>query len=393
MNIPKIVLKSGKDQSVRRLHPWVFSGAIKKIYGIPSEGGIVNVYDNKDEFLGTGHYQDGTIAIRILSFKEETIDFNFWNKRINNAYNYRKNLNIINSNTNVYRLIHAEGDELPGLIIDIYYDTAVIQCHSLGMYQNIETFADILKNIFSDNLKAIYLKSQSTLPSKYKIENADRYIFGKSNENIVLENNLKFNINWEEGQKTGFFIDQRDNRLLLSKYCKNKDVLNVFGYTGGFSVYAVHGGANIVHSVDSSKKAIELTDKNIELNFGKIDNHKSFSVDAFDFLQEIENKYDVIILDPPAFAKHNDVIHNALQGYKRLNAQAISQIKPGGILFTFSCSQVVSPEMFRRSVFAASANTGRSVKILHQLSQPLDHPINIYHPESEYLKGLVVHVE
>ncbi len=394
MNYPKVILKSGKDQSVRRYHPWIFSGAIKKIIGNVNEGDLVMVTDNKDEFLALGHYQIGSIAVRILTFKNKEIDAGFWKDKISKAYNLRKNFGLAeNKNNNVYRLVHAEGDGLPGLIIDYYNGTAVLQMHSIGMYLNREAIIEAIKEIYGDSLKAIYDKSESTIPFKSEVEAKNGYIFGSSGESVVLEYGNKFKINWEEGQKTGFFIDQRENRKLVSEYSKDQTVLNVFGYTGGFSVYAMQGGAKSVHSVDSSKKAIDLTNENMELNFEDTSRHEAFAVDAFEFLNDIGNKYDLIILDPPAFAKHHNVLHNALQGYKRLNIKALEQIKSGGLLFTFSCSQVVSKENFRKTIFTAAANTGRNVRILHQLSQPVDHPVNIYHPESEYLKGLVVYVE
>jgi len=394
MDYPKVVLKSGKDQSVRRYHPWIFSGAIKKIYGNVNEGDLVAVFDNKDEFLALGHYQIGSIAIRIISFEDIKIDKDFWKKKINSAYKLRKEFGLAeNENNNVYRLVHAEGDGLPGLIIDFYDGTAVLQMHSIGMFLNKEHIIEALKDIYGDRLTAVYDKSESTIPFKSDIKATNGYDYGESGNKVVLEYGNKFKINWEEGQKTGFFIDQRENRKLLAEYSKGKSVLNVFGYTGGFSVCAMKGGAKLVHSVDSSKKAIDLTNENIELNFEDTSRHDAFAVDAFEFLNDIDNKYDVIILDPPAFAKHHNVLHNALQGYKRLNAKAIEKIKPGGLLFTFSCSQVVSKENFRKTIFVAAANTGRNVRILHQLNQPIDHPVNIYHPESEYLKGLVVYVE
>lgn len=394
MDYPKVILKSGKDQSPRRYHPWIFSGAIKKIIGNVSEGDLVKVTDNKDEFLAIGHYQIGSIAVRIVSFEPVDINFDFWKTKIKNAYNLRKSLNLINNeNNNVYRLVHAEGDGLPGLIIDFYNGTAVLQMHSIGMYQNKESFVKILQEIYGDQLHAVYNKSESTIPYKSDVAAKNEYLMGKPENMVVLEYGNKFKINWEEGQKTGFFIDQRENRKLVQKYSKDRTVLNVFGYTGGFSVYAMKGGASLVHSVDSSAKAIDLTNENIALNFEQTNRHEAFAVDAFDFLEKADQKYDLIILDPPAFAKHHNVLHNALQGYKRLNAKAIEKIKPGGILFTFSCSQVVSRENFRKSVFAAAANTGRNVRILHQLTQPSDHPVNIYHPEGEYLKGLVVYIE
>ena len=395
MEYIKIMLKSGKDASMRRFHPWVFSGAIKKMYGgEPSEGDIVLVCDNKDEFLGLGHYQIGSIAIRVFSFDNVEIDKEFWKKKFEKAIDYRKKMGIIGqSDTNVYRLIHAEGDGMPGLIIDYYNGTAVIQTHSIGMHLLRELFVVILQELLGDEIKAIYDKSEATLPHKADIEPKNGYLFGKADTGVVEEYGNKFNIDWVKGQKTGFFIDQRENRKLLADFSKGKKVCNVFGYTGGFSVFALKAGAELVHTVDSSKLAIELTDENVKLNFGDDVNHKGFAMDAFDFFDSAPEDYDVIILDPPAFAKHQKVLHNALQGYKRINQRALEQIKPGGIIFTFSCSQAVSKENFRRSVFVAAANARRNVKILHQLSQPIDHPISIYHPESEYLKGLVLYVE
>jgi 23S rRNA (cytosine1962-C5)-methyltransferase len=389
----KIVLKSGKDQSPRRYHPWIFSGAIKKIYGDPVEGDLVDVYDNKDEFLAVGHYQPGSIAVRILSFKDVEIDADFFAARIRSAVGYRRSLGLTgDKNTNVYRLVHAEGDDLPGLIIDFYNGVAVMQMHSVGMYRLRNEFAEILKKLLGDELKAVYDKSEGTIPFMSGITVTNEFLYGNSDPVVVDENGFKFRIDWTTGQKTGFFIDQRGNRKLLGEYSDGKSVLNMFGYTGGFSVYAMKN-ASLVHTVDSSASAIEMADENIKLNYGEDKRHQSFKTDAFEFLNDIKDKYDLIILDPPAFAKHNNVLANALQGYKRLNMKAIEQIRPGGIIFTFSCSQVVTRENFRKSVFAASANTGRRVRILHQMSQPPDHPVNIYHPESEYLKGLVIYVE
>ena len=394
MNYPIVILKSGKDQSVRRYHPWIFSGAIKKIKGEVNEGDLVIVTDNKDEFLALGHYQVGSIAVRIISFEDREINADFWKDKISKAYELRKKFNLAeNPDNNVYRLVHAEGDGLPGLIIDFYNGTVVLQMHSIGMYLNKQHIVEALKEVYGGQLLAVYDKSESTIPFKSEINAKNEYLFGNTGEKVVLEYGNKFKVNWEEGQKTGFFIDQRENRKLLAEYSKGRSVLNVFGYTGGFSVYAMNGGAKVVHSVDSSKLAIDLTNENIALNFNDTSRHEAFAVDAFEYLNTIDNKYDLIILDPPAFAKHQNVLHNALQGYKRLNARAIEKIKPGGIIFTFSCSQVVSKENFRKTIFTAAANTGRNVRILHQLTQPIDHPINIYHPESEYLKGLVIYVE
>jgi len=389
----KIVLKSGKEQSVRRYHPWIFSGAIKKIYGDPSEGDIVTVFDNKDNFLAVGHYQPGSIAVRILSFEDNEPDTEFFRGRIRSAIEFRRSIGLIdNQSVNVFRLIHAEGDNLPGLIADFYNGVIVMQMHSVGMYRIRKEIAGILSELMGNSITAIYDKSESTIPFKAGIAANNEFIYGDSGPVVVTENGFKFKIDWTTGQKTGFFIDQRENRKLLSAFTKGRSVLNMFGYTGGFSVYAMKD-AGLVHSVDSSASATDLADENVKLNFGDDSRHRSFQADAFEFLNDIRNKYDLIILDPPAFAKHNNVLANALQGYKRLNIKAIEQIKPGGIIFTFSCSQVVTRENFRKSVFAAAANTGRNVRILHQMSQPPDHPVNIYHPESEYLKGLVLYVE
>jgi 23S rRNA (cytosine1962-C5)-methyltransferase len=389
----KIVLKSGKEQSLRRFHPWVFSGAIKKMYGNPIEGDLVDVYDNKDTFLAVGHYAPSSIAVRVLSFEHLTPDISFFKEKIKRAVTYRKSIGIIgNPLINVYRLIHGEGDGLPGLIIDFYNGVAVIQIHSVGFYRIRKEIVAILVEVMEDKIVAVYDKSEGTIPHMSETTGVNEFLFGKSEPVIVTENGYKFKIDWTTGQKTGFFIDQRENRKLLEEYTEGKTVLNMFGYTGGFSVYAMKNAA-LVHTVDSSFPAIELANENIKLNYGEDERHKSFQVDAFDYLNHIKNQYDLIILDPPAFAKHNNVLANALQGYKRLNMKAIEQINPGGLIFTFSCSQVVTKENFRKSVFAAAANTGRNVRILHQLSQPPDHPVNIYHPESEYLKGLVIYVE
>jgi 23S rRNA (cytosine1962-C5)-methyltransferase len=390
----KMVLKSGKDQSLKRFHPWVFSGAIKKIYGHATEGGLVAVYSNKDEFLGIGHYQIGSIAVRIISFSEINPDFGFWKNKIQKAWDYRRSLGMgQNDQTNVFRLIHAEGDGLPGLIVDFYNGTAVMQMHSVGMHLIRYELVKALQEVLGNNLLAIYDKSEKTMPFKAEIQPKDELVFGKPLSNEVLEYGLKFKVDWETGQKTGFFIDQRENRLLVKKYAQNRDVLNMFGYTGGFSVYALQGGARLVHSVDASAKAIDLTNENVELNFPNDSRHKAFTADAFEFLKDIQDKYDLIILDPPAFAKHRTTLPQALQGYKRINTRAFEQIRSGGILFTFSCSQVVSKDRFRETVFTAAAIAGRKVRIVHQVAQPADHPVNIYHPEGEYLKGLVLFVE
>lgn len=393
-NYTRIVLKSGKDQALKRFHPWVFSGAIKKMYGSVSEGDLVVVYSNKDEFLGIGHYQIGSIAIRIVSFKEVDPNYDFWKSKIETAWSLRKKLGYTdNSETNVFRLVHAEGDGMPGLIIDFYNGTAVMQMHSIGMYLIREELVKALQEVVGDKLKAVYNKSAKTLPFKSDVKSEDGYLYSDKPETEVLEYNLKFKVDWETGQKTGFFIDQRENRLLVQKYSENRDVLNMFCYTGGFSFYAMKGGANLVHSVDSSAKAIDLTNENVELNFPDDSRHEAIVADGFEYLKDIQDKYDLIILDPPAFAKHRNTLPQALKGYKRINTRAFEQIKKGGILFTFSCSQVVSKDRFREAVFSAAAISGRNVRILHQLNQPTDHPVNIYHPEGEYLKGLVLYVE
>jgi 23S rRNA (cytosine1962-C5)-methyltransferase len=389
----KIVLKSGKEQSLRRFHPWVFSGAIKKMYGNPLEGDLVDVYDNKDTFLAVGHYAPSSISVRVLSFEQVTPDIDFFREKIKRAILYRKTVGIIdNPQLNAFRLIHGEGDGLPGLIVDFYNGVAVMQMHSIGFYKIRKEIASILSELPDNRIVAVYDKSEGTIPHMSGLTATNEFLFGNSDPVVVTENGYKFKIDWTTGQKTGFFIDQRENRKLLEKYTEGRTVLNMFGYTGGFSVYAMKN-ASLVHTVDSSFPAIALANENIALNYGEDKRHESFQVDAFDYLNHIQNQYDLIILDPPAFAKHNNVLANALQGYKRLNIKAIEQIRPGGIIFTFSCSQVVTKENFRKSVFAAAANTGRSVRILHQISQPPDHPVNIYHPESEYLKGLVIYVE
>jgi 23S rRNA (cytosine1962-C5)-methyltransferase len=393
VEIVKIVLKSGKEQSLRRFHPWVFSGAIKKMYGNPAEGDLVNVYDNKDTFLAVGHYAPSSISVRVLSFEQVTPDLDFFREKIKRAITYRKSAGILNNpQLNVFRLIHGEGDGLPGLIVDYYNGVAVIQMHSIGFYRIRKEIAAILVEIMKDTIIAVYDKSEGTIPHMSGVKASNEFLFGYSDPVIVTENGYKFKIDWTTGQKTGFFIDQRENRKLLESYSNGRSVLNMFGYTGGFSVYAMKN-ASEVHTVDSSFQAIELANENIRMNFGEDQRHRSVQVDAFEFLNNIKDQFDLIILDPPAFAKHNNVLANALQGYKRLNLKAIEQIRPGGIIFTFSCSQVVTKENFRKSVFAAAATSGRSVRILHQLSQPPDHPVNIYHPESEYLKGLVIYVE
>lgn len=389
----KIYLKPQKEQSVLRFHPWVFSGAIQRVEGQPSEGEIVEVYDSKQQFLAQGHYQVGSIAVRILAFTACKVDVSFWKEAILRAYELRVKTGLVHENNTIYRLIHGEGDGLPGLIVDVYADTAVLQAHSVGMHLVRETLAALLVEQVPQVHK-VYYKSESTLPFMAPIDAEDGYLIGPGNTHAVaVENNMSFHIDWTRGQKTGFFVDQRENRLLLEQYARNRSVLNMFSYSGGFSVFALRGGAQQVHSVDSSLRAIELANKNVALNFPNDSRHTSFSEDAFKFLNQSSHAYDLIVLDPPAFAKHRDALRNALKGYQRLNAKGISKVKQGGIVFTFSCSQIVSKEQFRLAVFSAAAETGRKVRILHQLSQPADHPVNIYHPEGEYLKGLVLYVE
>ena len=396
MNRCLIYLKQKKEESILRFHPWLFSGAIASIKGKPAEGDIVEIYSADNQFLGVGHYQIGSIAVRILSFTPVVIDISFWTERIRKAYELRCSLGLAGTKTNdTYRLVHGEGDFLPGLIIDIYANTAVIQAHSVGMHYERKNISVALCNVLGDDIRRIYYKSEGTLPFKAELGEENEYLYGADNKepSIATENDLKFHIDWHKGQKTGFFIDQRDNRALLQSYAKDRSVLNMFCYTGGFSVYALRGGASLVHSVDSSAKAIALTDENVALNFSEDSRHQAFAEDAFKFMEHIDNKYDLIVLDPPAFAKHRGVLRNALQGYRRLNAIAFKKVKPGGIIFTFSCSQIVSKNDFRLTVFSAAAQSRRSVRILDQLTQPADHPINIYHPEGEYLKGLVLQVE
>jgi len=389
-----IYLKKGKEESMKRFHPWVFSGAImRKDEGI-AEGDVVDVISFDGCFIGRGHYQVGSIAVRILTFDDEQIDNAFWKQRLAIALQMRINIGIAdNPDNNTYRLVHGEGDNLPGLIIDCYGKTAVMQAHSVGIHYSRDAIAKELVNVMGSRIENVYYKSETTLPFKAELGQENGFIYGSTEENIALENGLKFHVDWLRGQKTGFFVDQRENRSLLEKYAKGKKVLNMFCYTGGFSFYAMRGGAELVHSVDSSAKAIELTTKNVELNFPNDTRHNAICEDAFKYLDRAGKNYDLIILDPPAFAKHRGALHNALKGYTRLNAKAFEKIQPGGILFTFSCSQVVTKDNFRNAVFTAAAQTGRKVRVLHQLHQPADHPINIYHPEGEYLKGLVLYVE
>lgn len=395
MSYKKVFLKPGKEESLKRFHPWVFSGAIARVEGEPEEGEVVDVYTSKKEFIACGHFQIGSIAVRVLSFRQEPIDHAFWVRRLQVAKALRCALGVLgNPQNNTYRLVHGEGDNLPGLIIDVYDHTAVMQAHSAGMHLDRMAVAEALEEVMGDVIQHIYYKSETTLPFKADLLATENgFLKGGSPENVAMENGLKFHVDWLKGQKTGFFVDQRENRALLERYAKGRNVLNMFCYTGGFSFYAMRGGANLVHSVDSSAKAIDLTNENVSLNFPGDTRHQAFAEDAFKFLDRMGDQYDLIILDPPAFAKHRDALRNALRGYTKLNAKAFEKIRPGGILFTFSCSQVVNKQDFRNAVFTAAAQSGRSVRILHQLTQPGDHPVNIYHPEGEYLKGLVLYVE
>ncbi|MDD2307554.1 MAG: class I SAM-dependent rRNA methyltransferase [Prolixibacteraceae bacterium] len=390
----RVILKSGKEQSLQRFHPWIFSGAIQEIVGRVEEGDVVEVVSSKKEFLAMGHVQVGSIAVRIFSFDKVEPDFNFWKGKLDRALDVRKKLGLVdNPDTNVYRLVHGEGDGMPGLIVDFYNGTAVMQAHSAGMYVIRETIAKALKEVMGDRLVAVYDKSEKTVPFKADLEPKDGYLLGESKIFEVQEHGNRFNVDWVEGQKTGFFVDQRENRRLVQEYSKDRSVLNMFCYSGGFSFYAMRGGAKMVHSVDSSAKAIDLTNENVKLNFPEDTRHEAFVADCFDYMDKNKDKYDLIILDPPAFAKHRGALPQALKGYKRLNLKAFQQIASGGILFTFSCSQVVTKDKFREAVFSAAAISGRKVRILNQLVQPADHPVDMYHPEGEYLKGLVLYVE
>lgn len=390
--LPEIRLKKGKEESLERLHPWVFSGAVAGLPDNLEEGDLVKVVSHNGATIGVGHYQIGSIAVRILQFGVETLEDDYFEKRIGAAMTLRKALGLIRPDNNCFRLVHGEGDFLPGLVVDIYDGTAVMQAHTPGMHFARFRIADALTNL--PGIRSVYYKSDTTLPYKAHLDPVNGYIAGNEGSSIAMENGLQFNIDWLRGQKTGFFVDQRDNRLLLEHLSHGRDVLNMFCYTGGFSVYALRGGASKVDSVDSSSKAIALTDANVELNFPDCPNHRSFATDAFRYLDDMQpGAYDLIILDPPAFAKHRNALKNGLMGYRRLNAKAFEKIRSGGILFTFSCSQVVTREMFRLQVFSAAAMSRRKVRILHQLTQPSDHPVNIYHPEGEYLKGLVLYVE
>lgn len=395
----QIYLKKGKEDSLLRFHPWIFSGAINKMDEEIAEGDFVRILTQKGDFIAVGQFQIGSIAVRVLSFRDISIDRNFWISRLSAAWEVRKALNILRSDNahgysnTTYRLVHGEGDNLPGLIIDIYGKTCVMQAHSVGIHVCRNEIAQALKAVLGNDLDSIYYKSETTLPFKAELGQENGFLYGETDNDIAIENGLRFHIDWLRGQKTGFFIDQRENRSLLEHYAKGRSVLNMFCYTGGFSVYAMRGGAKLVHSVDSSAKAIELTNQNIALNFPDDSRHDAFCEDAFKYLDDHDDKYDLIVLDPPAFAKHRNALKNGLRGYTRLNVKGFERIRHGGILFTFSCSQVVTKDHFRQAVFTAAAQAGRKVRVLHQLHQPADHPINIYHPEGEYLKGLVLYVE
>lgn len=389
-----VILRRGKEESLKRFHPWIFSGAVMNLEGNPEEGDVVTVLDNQHNFLCQGHWQVGSIAVRVLTFEQEPIDDAFWQKRLGEALGVRQAIGLADSEAgDTYRLVHGEGDLLPGLVIDVYGKTAVMQAHSVGMHVSREQIAAALKQVMGERLDSIYYKSETTLPIKAAIDGGNGFLLGESHTDVAVENGLRFHIDWLKGQKTGFFVDQRENRSLLERYSHGRSVLNMFCYTGGFSVYALRGGAKLVHSVDSSSKAVELVRANVELNFPAESRHEAFAEDAFRFLDDMTVPYDLVVLDPPAFAKHRDAVKNALRGYTKLNARAMEKIAPGGILFTFSCSQAVSKEQFRTAVFTAATLAHRQVRILHQLHQPADHPVSIYHPEGEYLKGLVLYVE
>ena len=392
--ISNLYLKKGKEESLQRFHPWVFSGAVHHIGGNPEEGDLVRVLAADGRFIAVGQWQIGSIVVRVLSFEDIDITDDFWTERLRVALDVRRAIGVAGrADNNTYRLVHGEGDNLPGLVIDVYGRTAVMQAHSVGMHYCREAIAKALKQVMGEELDNVYYKSETTLPYKAELGQENGFLLGNSKEDVAVENGLKFHIDWLKGQKTGFFVDQRDNRSLLEHYSHGRSVLNMFCYTGGFSVYAMRGGAKLVHSVDSSAKAVDLVNANIELNFPGDNRHQAFAEDAFKFLDNMQTPYDLIILDPPAFAMHRDALRQALRGYTRLNAKAFEKIQPGGILFTFSCSQAVNKDQFRMAVFTAAAQSGRKVRILHQLHQPADHPVNIYHPEGEYLKGLVLYVE
>ncbi len=391
---PQIRLRRGKEESLLRFHPWVFSGAIDHLPDNIEEGSKVTVTDFKGNLIGTGHYQIGSITVRMLDFADTVIDKEFYMSRLREAMTMRRALGIIRPDNNTYRLVHGEGDFLPGLVVDVYGNTAVLQAHSPGMHFDRDIIAQCLVELDGAGISSVYYKSETTLPYKAHLDPQNDYIIGSYNGDTAIENGLTFRIDWLKGQKTGFFVDQRDNRSLLEHYAHGRRLLNMFCYTGGFSVYAMRGQATLVHSVDSSAKAVALTEANVALNFPDDNRHKAFAEDAFKYLDDMgENQYDLIILDPPAFAKHRSALRNALRGYQRINARAFEKIRHGGIVFTFSCSQAVSKEQFRLAVFSAAAQARRRVRILHQLTQPADHPINIYHPEGEYLKGLILYVE
>ncbi len=394
MTYRTITLRRGKAESLKRFHPWIFSGAIAQADPMLEEGDTVRVLDETGRFLALGHWQIGSIAVRVLSFVDEPVDRAFWVRRLEEARRVRQAIGVSDTADNtIYRLVHGEGDRLPGLVVDVYGATAVMQAHSVGMHRERETIADALVEVMAGRVENIYYKSETTLPFKAGLGQENGFIRGGAPDDVAVEYGLRFHIDWLRGQKTGFFVDQRENRRLLEHYARGRRVLNMFCYTGGFSVYALRGGAEVVHSVDSSSKAIDLTRANVDLNFPGDSRHEAFAEDAFKFLEHAGNDYDLIVLDPPAFAKHKEALRNALKGYTRLNARAFEKIRSGGLIFTFSCSQAVSKEQFRLAVFTAAAMSGRHVRILHQLHQPADHPVNIYHPEGEYLKGLVLQVE
>ena len=389
-----LYLLKNKEESLRRFHPWVFSGAVQRIEGQPQEGERLRVLTSQGEFIAIGHWQIGSIAVRVLTFEDEPIDHAFWVRRLRSALDVRRTIGLAgNPKNDTYRLVHGEGDSLPGLVIDMYGRTAVMQAHSVGMHVDRMEIAQALKEVMGDDLQNIFYKSETTLPFKAGLGQENGFLLGSTPENVAMENGLRFHIDWLKGQKTGFFVDQRDNRSLVEQYSKGRRVLNMFCYTGGFSVYALRGGAHLVHSVDSSQKAVDLVNENVELNFPGDQRHQAFAEDAFKFLDQMTEPYDLVILDPPAFAKHRDAVRHAIKGYTKLNARAMEKMPAGSILFTFSCSQAISKEQFRMAVFTAATLAHRRVRILHQLHQPADHPVNIYHPEGEYLKGLVLFVE
>ena len=395
----KVILRPRREESILRFHPWVFSGAIARIAGTPAEGDLVAVFSSDDKFLATGHYQIGSIAVRILSFDEDPLSPDFWEKMIRRAFRMRVACGLHGSETtSCYRLVHGEGDGLPGLIIDYYDGVCVLQAHSVGMFKAKGAICEALKAVYGDSLRAVYDKSSGTAPFKAGLELVDGYLYRApgftADEQVVLENGNRFYVNWNEGQKTGFFLDQRENRSQVGRLAKGRSVLNLFCYTGGFSIYALSGGAVHVDSVDSSQRAMDMVDRNVALNGFDPERHTSYCCDAIDFLKKVpEGAYDLMIVDPPAFAKHRGALKNALRAYQRLNAAAIAKVAPGGFVFTFSCSQVVDKEAFALAVFSAAAESGRSVRILDRLNQPADHSVNIYHPEGEYLKGLLLYVE